>query len=351
MDTLKLIGCGLAAALILSPVYASEILFDNGEAIDNAGLAGGRGYDNNEIDGWQVFDDFSLAEDGSIESVWFQMAGGTEPFIFSVHADNQGVPGTVIYSVTLEVGDYRFDNARTYEHLGAPQDPGYDFTFELDHPLTLVAGDYWISFWGIGTSQFFTLGTGPGDGFYQKRISTGQLLSRTGNTPFRLMGGPIPSASLVIDIKPDGDTNPVNPRSNGVIPVAVLGSIDFDATQLDAATVSFGPGEAAPAHGGHVEDVDGDGFMDMLFHFRTRESGIVCGDTEAFLTAETFDRQSLAGSDTLTTVGCNNSAQAEGGNASQEAEARTEVAATSPAMSLVLALLGLLGFARRRLPG
>jgi hypothetical protein len=88
---------------------------------------------------------------------------------------------------------------------------------------------------------------------------------------------------IEIDIKPGSDPNSVNPRSNGVIPVAILGPTDFDALQVIVSTVSFGPDGAAPAHDGHVEDVNGDGFPDMVLHFRTEDTGIECGDTDETL--------------------------------------------------------------------
>jgi hypothetical protein len=110
--------------------------------------------------------------------------------------------------------------------------------------------------------------------------------------------------TVEIDVKPGTDPNAVNPRSRGVIPVAVLGSVDFDAALVDFSTVTFGPGAASPAHDGHVEDVNGDGFVDMVFHFNTQETGIQCGDIEATLTGETFGGRPITGSDTINTVGC-----------------------------------------------
>ena len=118
----------------------------------------------------------------------------------------------------------------------------------------------------------------------------------------------IPQTSVIpipIDIKPDSDPNSINARSMGVVPVAVLGSTDFDAMQVDVSTVRFGPDGASPAHDGHVEDVNDDGFMDMVFHFNTRETGIVCGSTEAALQGEMYDGTQVAGTDTVNIVGCN----------------------------------------------
>ena len=110
---------------------------------------------------------------------------------------------------------------------------------------------------------------------------------------------------IAIDIKPGSDpVNPVNPESKGVIPVAVLGSMDFDATQVDFSTVEFGPGKASPVHDGHVENVNGDGFDDMVFHFNTQDTGITCGDTEATLLGETFGGDVFTGTDSVKTAGC-----------------------------------------------
>jgi hypothetical protein len=44
--------------------------------------------------------------------------------------------------------------------------------------------------------------------------------------------------------------------------------------------------------------------MDMVFHFKTQETGIVCGDTDATLRAKTFDGTPFTGTDKLKTVGC-----------------------------------------------
>ena len=112
-------------------------------------------------------------------------------------------------------------------------------------------------------------------------------------------------SGVKIQIKP-GSTAPVpvNPRADGVIPVAILSADDFDATTVDPATVKFGPNGAANSHQPSFEDVDGDGTLDIVLHFRAADTGIACGDTLGGLTGATTAKQSIAGVEPIRTVGC-----------------------------------------------
>ena len=107
----------------------------------------------------------------------------------------------------------------------------------------------------------------------------------------------------LVDIKPGSDPNSINVFSNGVIPVAILSSDTFDATTVDVTTLTFGPAGASPIHrNGHIEDVDGDGLDDFVSHYRTQETGIAFGDTDACIIGATFDGQGLFGCDDISTV-------------------------------------------------
>jgi hypothetical protein len=103
-----------------------------------------------------------------------------------------------------------------------------------------------------------------------------------------------------IDIKPGSYPNSINLNSKGVVPVAVLTTPIFDATTLDTDTVRFAG--ASPIHQ-NLDDVDGDGDMDYLFHFRIQDLFIVEGQEYARLQAHTTTPNYLIwGEDTLNIV-------------------------------------------------
>ena len=108
---------------------------------------------------------------------------------------------------------------------------------------------------------------------------------------------PVVVVSVEVDIAPGNDRNPINPKSRGVIAVAILGSDRFDVADVDVTTLAFGPARAPLAHrnGPHRKDANHDRFEDLLAHFRTEEAGIAFGDTKACATGELLDGTAFEG--------------------------------------------------------
>ncbi|MGH9991733.1 MAG: hypothetical protein ACREBU_01350 [Nitrososphaera sp.] len=104
-----------------------------------------------------------------------------------------------------------------------------------------------------------------------------------------------------LDIKPGSFPNSINTNNNGKIPVALLGSATFDVSEVDTTTLEFGPGGASPVQTA-TSDVNGDGFLDLVSHYITQETGITPGLTEACLTGELTDGTLFKACDSVRTV-------------------------------------------------
>jgi hypothetical protein len=121
-------------------------------------------------------------------------------------------------------------------------------------------------------------------------------------------GQPVCVVEVEIDVKPGSDPNSINPKSKGKIPVAILSTMDFHAPGgVDPGSLTFGPtgDEASLAFcNPSPEDVDGNGYDDLVCHFDTQATGFQCGDTEGILKGYTVDDVPIEGSDSVRIVPC-----------------------------------------------
>lgn len=108
-----------------------------------------------------------------------------------------------------------------------------------------------------------------------------------------------PIIQVEVDILP----NQIKLGSNAALPVAILGSTDFDPSQVDPATVTLaGALVAVNAKGKYkssLGDVNGDGRPDLVLHFITAQLSLQPGDTSVLLEGKTRDGIPIAGEDTI----------------------------------------------------
>ena len=119
--------------------------------------------------------------------------------------------------------------------------------------------------------------------------------------------------SVPVDIKPGGDTAPINLKSKGKLPVAILSTDEFDATQVDAETLLFGDplliadGQTpvSPLRWAY-EYVNDDDLLDLTLKFSMRDivgNGVMGPMTmEGYLAGQTFDGLEIAGRETVRIV-------------------------------------------------
>ena len=122
-------------------------------------------------------------------------------------------------------------------------------------------------------------------------------------------------SEVSIDIEPNSCPNPLNVGSRGVLPVAILGSEDFDVTSIDVATIRLAG--VAPIRSSY-EDVntpvidgeecectteDPDGYLDLTLKFKTQDivaalGEVVDGETLVLtLTGVLNDQTPIVGTD------------------------------------------------------
>lgn len=113
----------------------------------------------------------------------------------------------------------------------------------------------------------------------------------------------ISPTQVLIDIKPGSDTNPINLGSNGNTPVAIFGSNKFDVTTIIPESLRLvGAGLKTVGKSKMLysfDDVNYDGFIDMVAHFTTKEMELTINDTEAVMTGLYGNNKKFRGSDVV----------------------------------------------------
>ena len=214
--------------------------------------------------------------------------------------DADEAPGTSITPGDPVVWEYRVKNTGTEELRGVwVSDDQEGFICEN---LTLAVGqDYLCTKNGVAQAgPYANVGTVFGYGS-RSLVSADDWSHYTGETS---KGAPAVQV-VAIQIKPGGVSPCVNESSRGRTPVAILASPEFDPLRVDPATIRAG-GLTAPVRWGRGEDVNGDGLLDLVVHFKTQElnaAGLLQDGVELVISGETFEGGSFTGSDLIRLAG------------------------------------------------
>ncbi|MDP3015292.1 MAG: NlpC/P60 family protein [bacterium] len=182
---------------------------------------------------------------------------------------SDGKPEDVVYWPVQKTGDYIFT---AIPEVGASPTATYSLTFQTGSTTMLLAQN-------ISVSQI------PSRGYGITIVATGTISSF------------IPVA---IDIKPGNYPNSINLKSNGVVPVAILGSATFDVRQIDATTINVANAPVKLKNNGQpmtsYSDINGDGFIDLTVHVSTQALQLTATSTKTNLVGRITNGTIIKGS-------------------------------------------------------
>jgi hypothetical protein len=110
---------------------------------------------------------------------------------------------------------------------------------------------------------------------------------------------------VTIDVKPGDNPTTIEPKREGMVPIAILSSKQFDAAQVDPSSVRGGAqGTEASIFRSALEDIDNDRDTDMMLLFRVQELKLSCEGKSITVTGKTTDGKAFAGTEVVTMAGC-----------------------------------------------
>ncbi len=123
---------------------------------------------------------------------------------------------------------------------------------------------------------------------------------------FRSRESTAPFIRVAIDLGGKGAVTKIVLHSNGQLSVTIPGSATFDAGTVDPSTVRLAGASVRRDGSGKwmalVQDVNRDGYNDLVVHFSIPDLQLKSGDTEATLTGKTFGGRSIRGTDQVLVV-------------------------------------------------
>ena len=287
-------------------VFAAALL-----AVPGLALAASESEANNPIgmaNALTVGSDGSVTVDGVIGNLTGAAALDIDYYTFSgkegdvVTLDIDGGMGGV-RNVDTELAVFGpapgYATLRANGDMGATLDPGSTHRFDsaIVNFRLPATGLY-----TVGVSSFPRRFATTGGGTTSNSLSGSNA---NGDYTLVISGVTPPLLQINIDIKPGNDSlAPINPKSKGKIPVALLGSSEFLVRDVDTSTLTFGHtgNEASLSKCHEASDVNGDVFPDMLCHFENQDAKFEFTDDEAILRGELEDGRRFEGRSWLKVV-------------------------------------------------
>ncbi|HSC95494.1 MAG TPA: DVUA0089 family protein [Burkholderiales bacterium] len=224
----------------------------------------------------------------------------------------QGQEGDVV-TIDIDGGMGGVRNVDTILTIFGPG-PTYRKLRENDDGGTLDTGsthpfDSRITNFRLPATGTYTVGVSS----YPRYLSDGGVYTSTalgtnanGDYTLVISGVTVAVQHINVEIKPgSGEVAPVNPRSRGKIPVALLSSGEFNALDVDVASLTFGAtgDERSLSRCGRAgEDVNGDGLPDLVCHFENQLAQFTPGDLEGIVKGTTADGRQFEGRGLLKVV-------------------------------------------------
>lgn len=220
---------------------------------------------------------------------WLGAGAGSTDLDFFAFWGNEGD----VVTIDVDNGMGGSDSVDTVIGLFGPG-PAFQLLYENDDEVLFAVPDSKIVNARLPVSGMYTVGVSSFPRYWMNGGNTYFSGGDTGDYSVTISGvSPMALSAMQvnIEIKPgSGDEMaPINPKSRGKVPVAILSHEGFDATKVDHKSLRFGhSGEEDSLH--HCakkgEDVNGDGLLDLVCHFNNQDAGWTVHDLEGHLSGE-----------------------------------------------------------------
>jgi hypothetical protein len=289
------------AATFLAAFGASGLAFGIYEIEPNTTMATAQRLEMGDGGSVEVTAVLGNSVGGIVADVDFYVFEGNEGNVVTIDIDGGMKPGSSARGVDTYIAIF----GQGGKKLAWNDDGGYPLDPGSNSPL-----DARITNFRLPATGAYTVGVSS----YPRSFADGGVLTsnalgpNSNGTYTLLISGVVPLVlPISIDIKPgnNGESAPINPKSKGNIPVALLSSSAFNAAEVDQPSLRFG------AEGDEISllrcskdytDVNADDKLDLVCHFDTQTAGFEPGDIEGIVTGSLKDGRRFEGRGMLKVV-------------------------------------------------